>query len=501
MTTGSSGVPEAPGGTGGTSDEILIAFAEPADQNRLSVLVRIVLAIPHIAVLYALTVVAELVLVICWFAALFLGRLPDGLADFLAGYLRWSTRFYAYVFLLTDKYPPFEFADADYPVRLLVRPGRLNRLAVLFRLILVIPASFIATFLLYGMATVAMFVTWLIVLIAGRMPRPLHEAIAAGTRFHIRVTGYVFLLTGTYPWGLFGDEPAFPGAGQAGYLPTVPGDPAAAGYGQPGHGPPGYPEPGYGQPGYGQQAPGQPGYPEPGYGQPMPDQSGYGPPGYGQPGYSQPGYGPPGYGQPVPGRPTFSQEGYGQPEFAAAGYGQPAAVTRWLGGDQPWRLVLSSAAKSLVGMFLALGVLLFLVYVVVIAVVGTSNNSLSRAAAAVAVEGSYSTLDKSLVTFSSKTAACQRKLSCVTALDAQMSSAFTTFAQDIRSMSMPSPAATAAAAQVASDSTQAANDFQRLSKATSVSQYQQVVASTGLQSLLNQFDTDYQSLGKTLGVG
>ena len=42
--------------------------------------------------------------------------------------------------------------------------------------------------------------------------------------------------------------------------------------------------------------------------------------------------------------------------------------------------------------------------------------------------------------------------------------------------------------------------FQRLSTASSVSQYQQTVASTGLEGLLNQFDSDYRSLGRTLGV-
>ena len=68
-----------------------------------------------------------------------------------------------------------------------------------------------------------MFVTWLIVLIAGQMPRPLYEAIAAGQRYYFRYTGYLFLLTGTYPWGLFGDQPDL-AAGPAGY------EPAGAGY-------------------------------------------------------------------------------------------------------------------------------------------------------------------------------------------------------------------------------------------------------------------------------
>ena len=66
-------------------DEILVAFAEPAQQNRLTVLVRIILAIPHLVVLWALGIAAEVVVIICWFAALFLGRLPEGLAGFLTG--------------------------------------------------------------------------------------------------------------------------------------------------------------------------------------------------------------------------------------------------------------------------------------------------------------------------------------------------------------------------------------------------------------------------------
>ena len=42
---GTATLPGATGGQGGTPDEILVAFAEPAPQNRLTVLVRIILAI------------------------------------------------------------------------------------------------------------------------------------------------------------------------------------------------------------------------------------------------------------------------------------------------------------------------------------------------------------------------------------------------------------------------------------------------------------------------
>jgi len=78
-----------------------------------------------------------------WFAALFTGRLPESFAKFLLGYVRWTTRVYAYEFLMTDAYPPFALdPDPSYPVDVTVTTGRLNRFAVLFRIILVIQFVF-----------------------------------------------------------------------------------------------------------------------------------------------------------------------------------------------------------------------------------------------------------------------------------------------------------------------------------------------------------------------
>lgn len=118
MTDIPAGAAYAPGltsGPAGSPDEILVAFAEPAHQNRLTVLARIILAIPHLVVLWALGIAAEIVVIICWFAALFLGRLPEGLAGFLTGYLRWLVRVQAYLFLVTATYPWGLFGDHAPP--------------------------------------------------------------------------------------------------------------------------------------------------------------------------------------------------------------------------------------------------------------------------------------------------------------------------------------------------------------------------------------------------
>jgi hypothetical protein len=185
---------------------VLVAFAGPTRQSRLTVLVRVFMVMPQLIVLGVLGVAAYVVTIIGWFGALFTGRLPAFAADFLTGYLRWMTRVYAYAALLVDVYPPFSLADADYPVRVAVAPGRLNRLAVLFRYFLLIPCWIVAGILAYGAFTIVAIVSWLIVLIAGRMPEPLHAALAATLRHQVRTLAFAMMLTSAYPAGLFGDQ-------------------------------------------------------------------------------------------------------------------------------------------------------------------------------------------------------------------------------------------------------------------------------------------------------
>jgi Domain of unknown function (DUF4389) len=221
-----------------TPAPVLVAFAGPAPQSRLTVAFRIFLAIPQLIVLWLLGVAAGVITIIGWFGALFTGRLPVFAADFLTGYLRWLSRVYAYNYLLTDVYPPFTLDDADYPVRLAVTPGRLNRLAVLFRFFLLIPCWIVQAVVSYGALTIFMFVTWLIVLVTGQMPDAIHQGLAAVLRYQVRTLGFAMMLTSAYPGGLFGDAPA-----PAGY-----GDPQA----QPGYGA----QPGYAQAGYGAPAAG-----------------------------------------------------------------------------------------------------------------------------------------------------------------------------------------------------------------------------------------------------
>jgi hypothetical protein len=147
------------------------------------VLTRLILAIPHFAALGVAAIATLIVIIGGWFGALFRGRLSEPVTEYLVGYHQWKARLNAYLLLLTDKYPPVGWRQADYPVRVAVTPGRLNRLAVLFRLVLAVPALLAGAVLVSGLAVIVMPITWLIVLSLGTMPQPLHEAIAAAARY------------------------------------------------------------------------------------------------------------------------------------------------------------------------------------------------------------------------------------------------------------------------------------------------------------------------------
>jgi hypothetical protein len=76
-------------------------------RNRLTVLFRLLMVIPHAIVLGIAWIGGFVCVVIALFAVLFTGRWPSGLRDFVVGLMRWNLRVNAYMFLLVDDYPPF----------------------------------------------------------------------------------------------------------------------------------------------------------------------------------------------------------------------------------------------------------------------------------------------------------------------------------------------------------------------------------------------------------
>jgi hypothetical protein len=85
-----------------------VALPMPAaPRDRLSVAFRIFLALPHIFVLWLLSLAWAFTTAIAWVFILITGRYPETLYGFAIGVLAWSMRVDAYLLLLRDEYPPF----------------------------------------------------------------------------------------------------------------------------------------------------------------------------------------------------------------------------------------------------------------------------------------------------------------------------------------------------------------------------------------------------------
>jgi Domain of unknown function (DUF4389) len=91
-------------GTRGTYP-VDIEIADPAPQDRASVALRLFMAIPAAIINSAVGTAMWTGAFLGWFAALFTGRMPDGLRRLGIFALRYSAQTNGYFFLLTDRYP------------------------------------------------------------------------------------------------------------------------------------------------------------------------------------------------------------------------------------------------------------------------------------------------------------------------------------------------------------------------------------------------------------
>jgi hypothetical protein len=186
-------------------------------------LVKWLLVIPHVIVLVFLWFAFMVLWLVALFAVLFTGRYPRAIFDFNVGVLRWTWRvgFYSYSALGTDRYPPFTLADVpDYPARLDVEyPHSLSRGLVLVKWwLLALPHYLIVSVFAggaWGGANAAndnwtwssaggligllVFIAGVVLLFAGRYPKPIFDFVMGMNRWVTRVAAYAALMTDAYP--------------------------------------------------------------------------------------------------------------------------------------------------------------------------------------------------------------------------------------------------------------------------------------------------------------
>ena len=96
-----------PGFAGAPGYPVDLEIAPAVEQNRLTILFRLILAIPAAIVVNVLQYVGWIVSVLAWFYALFTGNMNKGMRDLLAYCLRYQAQTFGYVGLLTPRYPSF----------------------------------------------------------------------------------------------------------------------------------------------------------------------------------------------------------------------------------------------------------------------------------------------------------------------------------------------------------------------------------------------------------
>jgi hypothetical protein len=181
-------------------------------RNRLSALLRPILAIPHLLLVGgpalgflgggyrfgALGALAFLAAVFDWFAILFGSGPVSGLQSWKRLYLVWRARALAYAAFLRDEYPPF--GQGDYPVTLDLppEPATRDRSAVALRPVLVLPHLLVLMFLVMAWVVVA-FVSWIWLVVNGTMPASLWRFTRDVLGYSLRVEAYALLIHDEFP--------------------------------------------------------------------------------------------------------------------------------------------------------------------------------------------------------------------------------------------------------------------------------------------------------------
>ncbi|MEM7092819.1 MAG: DUF4389 domain-containing protein [Actinomycetota bacterium] len=164
-----------------------------------------IMAIPHLIIGAFLSFAGAFAVMISWFAIVFTGKMPEGLANFIIMGQRYNARANGFALWLTEQYPPFDFSSTagdpgNYAIRLDITPaleGR-NRLTVLLRYFTMIPIMFFFFIVFIGVYFVNL-IAFFAILFTGRYPVGMRSFVCRALRLGQRATAYANLLTDQYP--------------------------------------------------------------------------------------------------------------------------------------------------------------------------------------------------------------------------------------------------------------------------------------------------------------
>lgn len=166
--------------------------------------IKFLLAIPHLAVVSALSSLANVLAYIGFWVVAFTGKMPQATHQLLEMSYGWSVRAYGWIFGLDDAYPPFE-TNPQYSVAFPVtRPENpstgwaVSGLLFFPKIVVLIPHFLALMFLVFA----GMFAAWwgfLVTAITGRYPIGIQDFLAGIMQWGMRVSAFFAGLTDEYP--------------------------------------------------------------------------------------------------------------------------------------------------------------------------------------------------------------------------------------------------------------------------------------------------------------
>ena len=179
---------------------VRIEVTDDLRRSRLTVLFRLLLAIPHFVWLTLWLVPACFAVIAAWLVAIALGRVPSALHRFLAAYVRYWTHVLAFVTVVGRRFPGFTGREGSYGIDVVIEPPvRQRRLKTLFRFFLAVPASIVAG-ALGGVLFVVGVLGWWAALVRGQMPEGMRNLGASCLRYNAQTYAYLLLVTDRYPY-------------------------------------------------------------------------------------------------------------------------------------------------------------------------------------------------------------------------------------------------------------------------------------------------------------
>jgi hypothetical protein len=209
---------------------IRVVVEDDLRRSRLTVFLRLILAIPHFIWFLVWSIGVFFVAILSWFIVLATAHLPESLHRFFAKYVRYSTHLFGYLYLAANEYPGFAGEAGDYPIDVKIEgPTRQSRWKTLFRFFLGIPALLLTAALTGapgggggggwqtsgseggrdtgwwsfsgngGVVVAAAIFGWFVCVALARMPLGFRDLAVYGLRYSAQTTGFLLFLTYRYP--------------------------------------------------------------------------------------------------------------------------------------------------------------------------------------------------------------------------------------------------------------------------------------------------------------